>query len=68
MKEPLRVYITGGSANIRNIDSLMKQETDLNINICDDPANTVVNGLGKIIEEDSLSTLASALKQTYYGS
>ena len=62
------VYITGGSANIRNIDSLMKQETDLNINICDDPANTVVNGLGKIIEEDSLSTLASALKQTYYGS
>ena len=62
------VYITGGSANIKNIDQLMKKETDLNINICDDAANTVVNGLGKVIENESLSSLAFTLRQTYYGS
>lgn len=61
------IYITGGSANIRNIDQLMKEETDLTINVCTDPANTVVNGLGKIIEDESLITLAAALKQTHYG-
>lgn len=63
----LGIYITGGSANIRYLDQLMSHETDLKINICNDSANTVVNGLGKIIEDHKLSTLALTLKQTYYG-
>lgn len=61
------VYLTGGSANIRNIDQLMKKETDLTINICPDAANTVINGLGKVLEDDSLSSLAFGLKPTNYG-
>ena len=63
----LGIYITGGSANIRGLDELLSHETDLKINICEDSANTVVNGLGRIIEEARLSPLAQSLKQTYYG-
>ena len=61
------IYITGGSANIRYLDQLMSHDTDLNINVCKDPANTVVNGLGKIIEDHKLMSLAQTLKQTYNG-
>ncbi len=60
------VYITGGSANIRNLDKLMNKETELDINICADSANTVALGLGKIIENSSLDSLAWSLKQTTY--
>lgn len=61
------IYITGGSSNIKYLDQLMSRDTDLKINLCGDPSNTVVNGLGKIIEDNKLSSLALTLKQTYYG-
>ena len=56
------IYVTGGSANILSLSDLMHQETDLKINICPDSANTVVNGLGKIMEDPKLSILADVLK------
>lgn len=56
------IFITGGSAKIFALDDLLKKETDLKINICEDPANTVVNGLGKIMENPKLSSLADTLK------
>lgn len=56
------IYITGGSAKIFALDQLMHKETDLKINICPDSANTVVNGLGKIMEEQRLGVLADSLK------
>lgn len=62
------IYITGGSANIKKIDELFAKETELPIYVSEDPANTVVNGLGKILEESSkYDCLAFSLKQTYYG-
>jgi len=56
------IYITGGSAKIFALDQLMHRETDLKINICPDSSNTVVNGLGKIMEDNKLSVLADALR------
>lgn len=56
------IYITGGSAKIFALDKLLHQETDLKINICPDSSNTVVNGLGKIMEEPKLANLADALR------
>ncbi len=53
------IYILGGSANIRNLDKLISQETELKVNICSNPANAVINGLGAIIDDSSLSTLTS---------
>jgi rod shape-determining protein MreB len=61
------IYVTGGSASIYGLDKLIGKETDLKINICEDATNTVVNGLGKIIEDRKLSTLAFSLKQTNFG-
>lgn len=56
------IYITGGSAKIFALDQLMHKETDLKINICPDSANTVVNGLGRIMEDHKLDSLADALR------
>lgn len=56
------IYITGGSAGIRNLDKLISSQTDLKINICPDSSNTVVKGLGVIMESPELSTLASTAR------
>lgn len=56
------IYITGGSAKIFALDELLRKETDLKINICQDSSNTVVNGLGRIMEDHKLATLADVLK------
>lgn len=62
------IYVTGGSANIKYLDKLFTKETELPIKVCEDPANTVVNGLGKVLENNSkYGSLAFSLKQTYYG-
>lgn len=60
------IYITGGSANIRNLDALISKETDLKINIAEHAANSVVIGLGKIIEDPNFNSLATPLKQTNF--
>ena len=60
------IYVTGGSANIRNLDVLISNETDLKINIAENAANSVVTGLGKIIEDPNFNSLAAPLKQTYF--
>ncbi len=60
------IYVTGGSAAISGLDKLIQKETGLKINICKDATDTVVNGLGKIIEDKKLTTLACSLKQTNY--
>ncbi len=62
------IYITGGSANIKKIDELFAKETELDVKVAEDPANTVVNGLGRILEDSAkYDCLAFSLKQTYYG-
>jgi len=56
------IYITGGSANVFSLDELIHRETELKVNICPNASTTVVNGLGKIIEDHKLSSLADSLK------
>lgn len=60
------IYVTGGSANIAHLDELLHNETGLKINIVDDPENTVVKGLGVIMEDNRLETLSYAYRQTSY--
>ena len=58
------VYISGGCANIRKIDRLFHNETELDIHICEDPSNNVVKGLGIILEEGGrYSSIAFAANQ-----
>ncbi len=60
------IYVSGGSALIKGLDKLIAKETGLIINICNNATDTVVNGLGKIIEDRNLSSLACSLKQTNF--
>ncbi|WMJ88262.1 rod shape-determining protein [Anaerocolumna sp. MB42-C2] len=60
------IFVTGGSASISGLDKLIAKETGLNVNICKDATDTVVNGLGKIIEDKKLFSLACSLKQTNF--
>lgn len=58
------IYVTGGSANIRNLDKLIEKQTDLKVNISNNAANTVVDGLGRIMEEPELQSLQIPINAT----
>jgi rod shape-determining protein MreB len=46
------LVVAGGGALLRNIDRLISQETKLPVVIADSPMLAVVNGTGKMLEED----------------
>jgi rod shape-determining protein MreB len=56
------IFITGGSANIFSLEELLAKETNLKINICQNPSDTVINGIGRIMEDNNLSSLAGVLQ------
>ncbi|NMB43717.1 MAG: rod shape-determining protein [Clostridiales bacterium] len=60
------IHITGGSAPLLGLDKLIGKETGLKVNVCDDSANTIINGLGKIIEDKNLSSLAISSKNIIF--
>lgn len=59
------IYVTGGSALIGNFDMLLNAETNLKINILDEPQDSVINGLGKLID-DNYKTLPYIYRQPGY--
>lgn len=61
------IYLTGGSANIKDIDKLFAQETELDIHICENSSNTVVLGLGSILENNKFSDLRLTLDKMANG-
>ena len=52
------IYISGGSAKIKDLDRLIENETELKVNICDNSSNAVVKVIDRIIEDPSLTSLA----------
>lgn len=48
------IYLTGGSAKIRELDKLISEETDLMVKVSDDCDNSVAKGLGAVMEDSSL--------------
>lgn len=60
------IYVTGGSARIGNFDKLFNAETSLKINILEDPQDSVINGLGKLIDEDNFKTQPYIYRQPGY--
>lgn len=61
------IYVTGGSANIADIKKLFSSETELDINVVDDPGNTVALGIERILENPKLHCLAAPLRQNFLG-
>ncbi|HEV2106580.1 MAG TPA: rod shape-determining protein [Candidatus Eisenbacteria bacterium] len=48
------IYLTGGGALLRGLDLLMREVTNLNIRVAQDPLTCVVRGAGKILEKPEL--------------
>ncbi|MCX6826391.1 MAG: rod shape-determining protein [candidate division Zixibacteria bacterium] len=44
------IIMTGGGALLRGLDKRLRQETNLPVNIADDPLTCVVRGTGKVLE------------------
>ncbi|MBI4720627.1 MAG: rod shape-determining protein [Chitinivibrionia bacterium] len=45
------IVMTGGGALLRGLDTLLKEQTNLPINVVDDPLTCVVKGAGKTLDE-----------------
>jgi rod shape-determining protein MreB len=44
------IVLTGGGAQLRNLDVLLREETGLPVMVCDDPVSAVVLGSGKTLD------------------
>lgn len=55
------IYLTGGSAPLRNFGKLINKGTDLKVNLPDDPISTVAIGLSRVIKEDNFRSVAYAI-------
>lgn len=60
------VYLTGGSAAIRNLDVLLQKETGLKVNTCAEPDATVIYGISKILTTSKLKGLMYVPREKRY--
>lgn len=52
------LYLTGGSSRIRDLGNYIYDELGLRVNVCEEPENSVILGLGAVIEDPELAKLA----------
>ena len=52
------IYVTGGTSNISNLEKFINQETNLNVNIVEDPAESVVRGLIGVVTNPEFEKIA----------
>ena len=60
------IYLTGGSANIKNICKLITKETGLKVNVATEPSETVINGIAKILASPELMKLTYVPREKEY--
>lgn len=60
------IYITGGSSKIERLDELFTQITNIKVNCCDNPEESVAQGLIKIVSDNEYKHLAYSLKTSEY--
>lgn len=61
------LYLTGGASQLRDLDHLFNHETALQVNLSDDPENTVANGLGELMDSLSTNKLSANIIQSVNG-
>ena len=57
------LYVSGGSAQIRNLDKRIQDETNLKVNILEESELAVIKGLGMIAENKKLLRMANSVKR-----
>lgn len=60
------IYVTGGSAQIADLDVLFGEATKLKINILANPQDSVITGLGKLIDDENYMVLPYIYRQPGY--
>lgn len=56
------IYITGGGSKIKDLDKLFTQITGIKVNTCENPEESVVRGLVKIVSDEKYKRLAFTMK------
>ncbi len=56
------IYITGGGSKIKDLDTLFTQITGIKVNTCEEPEESVVRGLVKIVSDDKFKRLVYSMK------
>ena len=56
------IYITGGGSKIHDLDSLFTQITNIRVNTCETPEESVVRGLIKIASDSKYKHLTFNMK------
>lgn len=52
------IYLTGGSSAINRLGELINGETELHVNIADNPSECVVKGIKTIIDDEKYNEIA----------
>ena len=56
------IYITGGGSQIDRLDELFTQITNIRVNTCEDPEESVVRGLIQIVSDEKYKRLTFNMK------
>ncbi len=56
------IYLTGGGSKVKRLDRLFKDITNINVNTCENPEETVVRGLGLIVTSERFRNLAYSMR------
>ncbi|MFC1616806.1 rod shape-determining protein [Candidatus Margulisiibacteriota bacterium] len=59
------IMLTGGGALLSGLDKLLQEETDVKVNLADDPLSCVALGTGMILEELEKSQVTLSSKSEY---
>ena len=60
------IYVTGGTSNINNIEKFINEETNLNLNIVENPSESVVRGLMGVVTDPRFTKLAYTPQEKTY--
>ncbi len=56
------IMLAGGGALLKGLDKIIELETQISVNIADEPLNGVIRGIGKILEGDERGKLRKVLE------
>lgn len=60
------IYLTGASSSIKNLDKLIKKETDVNVNVIKNPGESVIRGISIIMSDSKYRKLMYEPKESTF--